>query len=146
MRKRLRPVLRARRIHHWPMGSSAGTARLHEPPEWTLAAPDDRRPPTVRGVTHLRLISPAPAPRPTAPVETEEAHPAPDNRRADAEAALGLVLVLLVCLAIARADDLRRLTDDAAVAIEQRITALDEVRIGLRMAYAELRWRAGERP
>ncbi len=85
-------------------------------------------------------------PRPTTRLGARDAHPGPDNHRADAEAALGLLLMLLVFTGIARTDDLRRLADRAAVAIEQRITMVEEVRIGLRTAYAELRWRAGGRP
>jgi hypothetical protein len=146
------------------VGSTASTTQLHEPgnaarldsdhllPLPFPGRPAESSPPTApdaansRGVAHLRLISPEPAPRPTARLEAKDTHPEPDNPRADVEAALGLLLMLLIFLGIARADDLRRLTDRATVTIEQRFTALEDVRVGLRTAYAELRWRAGGRP
>lgn len=162
MRKRLRRSVHGRRVHRWPLGSTAGTAPLHEPGVSTWAGPDDclplpfpgcpaelsrsDAPDDARGLTHLRLVSAAPAPRPSARLETDKVYPESDNRCADAEAALGLLLVVLIFLGIAQADNLRGLTGRAVVAIERHITALEEVRIGLRTAYAELRWRAGGLP
>jgi hypothetical protein len=68
-----------------------------------------------------------------------------DERRANLEATLAFVMVLLLFAAIARAGDIRRLSDRTVSALEQSITAVDDARLRLYLVYSEMQWRAGVR-